>query len=201
MPGGGWHSLEEIRRAIGLAERLEIPNLVLGSPKQRVRPKTMSPQTAIDRAIETLRPLADSAESAGVKIAMECNPVEYGTNFLVTPSETLAFVQCAAHSSITLNFDVGATHLTQTFTHVEGLLRDAGDWISHVHISEPFLGPAPADPLDAARVLRTLQSIGYTNAISIEMRRPRNGLHGLDSALRNLAAAKSILEFENRRVT
>jgi len=181
-----------LERTIILAARLEIPNLVMGSPKQRIRPERMDPQTAMDRALEIFIPLADAAAAAGTRIAMECNPVEYGTNFLTTPDDTLAFVRYAAHPAISLNFDVGAAHLTQTFNQVENLLETAADVISHVHISEPFLAPAPADPAGAGRVLRTLREIGYDRAVSIEMRRPEDGLDGLDKALQNLAAARDI---------
>ncbi len=181
-----------LERTIILAARLEIPNLVMGSPKQRIRPERMDPRTAMDRALEIFIPLADAAAAAGTRIAMECNPVEYGTNFLTTPDDTLAFVRYAAHPAISLNFDVGAAHLTQTFNQVENLLETAADVISHVHISEPFLAPAPADPAGAGRVLRTLREIGYDRAVSIEMRRPEDGLDGLDMALQNLAAARDI---------
>lgn len=183
--------LRGLERAITLAARLEIPNLVMGSPKQRIRPDWMDEHAAMDRAVEMLAPLADTASTAGTKIAMECNPVEYGTNFLTTPDETLAFVHHAAHAAITLNFDVGATYLTGTFVQVEALLRAAGAAISHVHISEPFLAPAPADPADAARVLHTLRAMGYGHAVSIEMQQPEGGLSGLDTALRKLKAARA----------
>jgi sugar phosphate isomerase/epimerase len=181
-------------RAIALAERLEIPNLVMGSPKQRNRPDGMSIDAAMDHAAEILRPLAAAAAAAGTKIAMECNPAEYGTNFLTMPEETLGFVHRADHPAITLNFDIGATHLTGTFPRIEDLLAEAGPAISHVHVSEPFLAPAPANPADAARVLRKLRAMGYANAVSIEMLQPEDGLAGLDMALQHLNAARDATE-------
>ncbi|KIC39063.1 hypothetical protein RA27_18130 [Ruegeria sp. ANG-R] len=181
-------------RAIDLAARLGLPNLVLGSPKQRIRPAGMTSEAAMEHAAAILRPLADKAAASGIRIAMECNPVDYGTNFLTTPDETLAFVRYAAHPAIALNFDIGASYLTGTFAQVNCLIEDAGDTISHVHISEPFLSLAPADPTEAGRVLCALQDIGYKHAVSIEMRQPENGLTGLDEALRNLAVARNILE-------
>ncbi|RLK07370.1 sugar phosphate isomerase/epimerase family protein [Ruegeria conchae] len=181
-----------LKRAITLAGRLEIPNLVMGSPKQRQRPPEMQPDAAVDRAIEILTPLADAAAAAGTIIAMECNPGEYDTNFLITPDETLDFVKRADHAAIMLNFDVGATLLTGTFDRVKDQLTAAGPTLSHVHISEPFLAPAPASPEDAALVLHTLHTLGYQRAVSIEMRRPEDGLTGLDAALSNLSAARHL---------
>ncbi|WP_425084678.1 sugar phosphate isomerase/epimerase family protein [Ruegeria profundi] len=181
-----------LMRAIKLAGRLGIPNLVLGSPKQRQRPSGMEPNAAIDKAIEILTPLADAAAFAGTKIAMECNPAEYGTNFLTTPDETLAFVKRANHAAIMLNFDVGATLLTGTFDHVMDQLIAAGPVLNHVHISEPYLSPAPANPQDAAKVLQTLETLEYQHVVSIEMRQPQDGLAGLDTALENLLEARGL---------
>lgn len=179
-----------IGRALALAARLQIPNLVLGSPAQRQRPPGMGLETAMDAAAELLRPLADRAWEAGTQIAIECTPVAYGTNFLVTPAETLQFVQQAQHPAIRLNFDVGALLMTETFNQVEALLETAGSLISHVHLSEPFLAPAPADPATAIRVLKRLRAMGYARAVSIEMRRPQAGLVGLDRALQHLQVAR-----------
>ena len=183
--------LRGLSRAIALAERLEIPNLVMGSPKQRSHPDTMTTQDAMARAVELLLPVADAAQAAGTVIAMECNPTTYGTNFLTTPDETRAFVQQANHPAITLNFDIGATFLTETFDQVEALLEAALAWTTHVHISEPFLAPSPADPAQAARVLRKLSSSGYDRAVSIEMRRPEDGLTGVEMALTRLTQART----------
>ena len=179
-----------LERAIALAGQLGIPNLVLGSPKQRKYPEEMSLDDAMNRAADILRPLADSALAAGTRIAMECNPAEYGTNFLITPDEVLRFVERAEHPAITLNFDLGATHLTGTFGQVEEQLGTAVSKTSHLHISEPFLAPAPSDPTDTARVLRKLQALAYDKAVSVEMRRPDDGLAGLGAAIRKLNSAR-----------
>lgn len=181
-----------IARAIDLAGRLGIPNLVLGSPKQRLRPEGMATDTAMNHARDILLPLAERARAAGTVIAMECNPADYGANFLVTPEETLAFVRHAAHPAITLNFDLGAAILTGTAPRVEHLLEEAGPTISHVHLSEPHLAPAPAGPDLAARVIAALRRLGYKAAVSIEMRRPDDGLVGLDTSLRYLGAARDM---------
>lgn len=180
-----------LRRAIALAGRLEIPNLVMGSPKQRLRPEGMERETAFARAAEILRPLADEAAAAGTLIAMECNPVQYGANFLTEPEETLAFVRQADHPAITLNFDIGALHLTEKFDRIETLLDEAGPAISHVHLSEPFLAPAPAAADTAARAIRKLAAMGYGRAFSIEMRQPEGGLSDVDAALQRLTAARA----------
>lgn len=183
-----------IYRAIALAGQLEIRNLVLGSPKQRNRPVDMDLQTAMNRAVEILSPLADAAKSVGCAIAIECSPVAYGSNFLTTPQETLRFVNLAAHNAITLNFDVGATLLTGTFEHVEELLEAAGPVISHVHISEPFLSPAPANPVTALRILSKLAAMGYNKVVSIEMRQTKESIVAIENALGRLNEVRCLLE-------
>ncbi len=180
--------------AVRLAEQLGIPNIVMGSPKQRIRPEWMSHRTASGRAIEVMMPAADLAQAAGVRLAVECNPSAYGTNFLTQPEETLRFVKEFNHPSITINFDIGSTFLTNTFPHIEKLIDDAASAISHVHISEPFLEMAPADPIQTARVLRALKAIDYSRSISIEMRQSENFMTDLECAMKNLKKAQALAE-------
>ena len=159
-------------RAIGLAKRLAIPNLVFGSPKQRVIPPGMSGAEAEDIAIATFRRLGDAAAGAGTRIAIEANPRAYGTNFLNRVSEAETFVRKVDHEAIRLIVDVGALHMNGDFDQIEEFAQLGHDVISHVHMSEPDLAPAPADVMEAARVFSALSRVGYAGWCSIEMRAP-----------------------------
>ena len=177
-------------RAIGLAERLGIPNLVFGSPAQRVIPAGMTPDEAETIAFAIFRRLGDVAARAGTCIAIEANPAAYGTNFLNRVPEAEAFVRKVDHEGVRLIVDVGALHMNGDFDQIENIAGRACDMISHVHMSEPHLAPAPADIEQAARVLSALSTAGYGRSCSIEMRTPPSDPLGiLDQSVARLAEA------------
>jgi sugar phosphate isomerase/epimerase len=159
-----------LKRAIKLAGRTGIPNLVFGSPRQRITPPGMTAAEIADHARNILRRLGDLAAANRTVLALEPNPAEYGTNFMTNYADTLEMVKVVDHPNITLNFDVGALHMTSSFPSVAAYLREARTHISHVHLSAPFLGPAPASAEETAEVLAGLADIGFDRAASIEMK-------------------------------
>lgn len=116
--------------AMGLAKRFNIPNLVFGSPRQRVIPDGISPQLAERIALQTFLQLGDAAAAAGTVIAVEPNPVGYGTNFLNTLAEADAFVSAVEHPAITVNLDLGAMHMNSDFNLIDSLDASATSRIS-----------------------------------------------------------------------
>jgi sugar phosphate isomerase/epimerase len=159
-----------IRRAIDLAERLGIPNIVFGSPRQRAYPPEMSPDRALAEAAAVFTRLGDRARAAGTVIAIEPNPATYGTNFLTTVAQAARFVARSQHPAITLNYDLGALYANGEVADTAAAYRAAGGRVSHVHISEPELAPAPADPAQLGRIAEILLGEGYSGWFSIEMR-------------------------------
>lgn len=186
-----------MRRAIDLAGRFGIPNLVFGSPRQRVVPEGMAMTTALAEAGTVFAQLGGAALDAGTVIAMECNPPAYGTNFLTDPDQTLGFVQGLNHPGVRLVLDVGAMHMTGDFRQIEAVVAAAAPWLSHVHMSEPHLAPAPAETGDAARVLLALSRAGYDRWVSIEMKAVAGEeIAVLAAAASRLVAAADILADE-----
>lgn len=183
-----------MRRAIALADRFGIPNLVFGSPLQRRVPEGMAMDDALDQAAEVFRKLGDAAAAAGTRIAIEANPAAYGTNFCNTLDEALAFVDLVAHPAIVPHLDLGAMHMNGDFASVPGRLPDLAPRLGHVHVSEPDLAPAPADPAALVPVLRALRDSGYARAVSIEMKRAPEGLAAVRRAVGGLAEAVKLTE-------
>lgn len=179
-------------RAIKLAGRFGIPNLVFGSPKQRRVPAGMPAVQALEEAAGVFRRLGDAAHREGTKIAIEPSPEVYGTNFLNTLEAATDFVSRVDHSSIALILDLGAMLMngpSDTVLKVDPRIVAS---LNHVHVSEPNLAPAPAEAEALAPVLRMLDAQGFDKAISIEMRRPEDGLVGVASALGRLKSAMAI---------
>ncbi|MBA4007504.1 MAG: sugar phosphate isomerase/epimerase [Erythrobacter sp.] len=183
-----------MHRAIRLAERFGIPNLVFGSPLQRRVPEGMAMEGAWEQAAEVFRKLGDAAAAAETRIAIEANPAAYGTNFLNTLDQALGFVDLVAHPAVVPHLDLGAMHMNGDFAGVPGRLPALTPRLSHVHVSEPDLAPAPADPAALAPVLGGLAAAGYARAVSIEMKRAPEGLAAVRRAVAALAAARDAME-------
>ena len=159
-----------LRRAVDLAARLGLPNLVVGSPRNRVVPDSMPAATARNIALEVFRALGDHAAARGCRLAVEPNPRAYGTNFLNLTSEALDFVREADHPAVTLNFDVGALTLNGEAAEAAELFVRAGARVSHVHLSAPGLAPVDAAAAPIGEALDMLEAAGWDGWVSIEMR-------------------------------
>ncbi|KAA8606148.1 hypothetical protein AL036_15875 [Salipiger aestuarii] len=176
-------------RAIDLAGRFGIPNLVFGSPGQRRIPDGMAADEARAIAAALFRDLGDHAHAAGTRIAMEANPAGYGTNFLNTLEQSIDFVGFVDHPAIVPILDLGAMRMNDSFETVPDRVATLGPRLNHVHVSEPQLAPAPAPDTDLAPVLAALKASGYDRAVSIEMKRAPDGLAEVVAAAGRLSAA------------
>lgn len=176
-------------RAIDLAGRFGIPNIVFGSPGNRRIPDGMARDVAWAQAADIFHRLGDHAAAAGTAISMETNPAAYGTNFLTTLDETEAFVAQVDHPAVTLILDLGAMHMNGTFDTVAARVKTLMPRLTHVHVSEPQLAAAPDDATDLVPVLAALRDAGYARATSIEMKRHEGGIKTLRDRIAALARA------------
>lgn len=183
-----------MRRAIALAGRFAIPNLVFGSPAQRRVPDHLPMAEALAAAADLFHTLGEEAKAAGTVIAIEPNPAAYGTNFLTRLEDAAHFVGLVDHPAVTLNLDLGAMHMNGSFGDVLALVPKLLPVISHVHVSEPQLAPAPAHPAGLAPILRDLAAHGYARAVSIEMKRSDAGLADVRGAVANFVRAAAMAE-------
>ncbi|QND69022.1 sugar phosphate isomerase/epimerase (plasmid) [Mesorhizobium loti] len=176
--------MKAIFDAIRLAERMGISNLVLGSPKNRSIPPALEHCEAWTLAAEVFSLLGDYAKERGCWIALEPLPPGYGTNFLNNIEEALNFINFVGNSAITLNFDIGATRLSNTLMEVEEMLSHSRSRISHIHMSEPYLAPVGSDKQEVRDRFEMLRRAGWKGYVSIEMR-----CKAMDMALENLRCA------------
>ena len=161
---------ERLTRAVELAGRLGIANVVMGSPANRVVPDGLPAPEAERIAIEVFRRIGDVCLDVGTRLALEPNAASYGTNFLTTMEETIGFARRVAHPGIGVNFDIGNLHMNGDFADGGTLFAAAGTLASHVHVSEPALAPAPADAETFEHLARDILRTGYGGWFSIEMR-------------------------------
>ncbi len=183
-----------MHRAIRLAGRFGIPNLVFGSPLQRRVPECLAMTDALDQAAAVFRKLGDAASATGTCIAIEANPAVYGTNFCNTLDEALALVDLVAHPAVQPHLDLGAMHMNGDFATVPARLPALAPRLAHLHVSESDLAPAPADPAALAPVLQGLAAAGYARAVSIEMKCAPEGLAAVRRAVAGLVAAHDAME-------
>lgn len=164
--------------AYQFAHALHCPSLVFGCPKNRFLPEGADPAAAdsfFDRA-------GRLAERYGVRLAIEANPPIY-TNFLNGTAEAFALVKRLGNPGLAVNLDLS------TMLANGERLRDFVDdikYVSHIHISEPNLAPIRPRP-EHAELAMLLKAVGYKGFVSIEMRRPEEGLAPLLQAISYVA--------------
>ncbi|MBE1283556.1 MAG: TIM barrel protein [Rhodobacteraceae bacterium] len=184
-----------LERVIDLAGEIGVPNLVFGSPRQRVVPDDMEMEAALDHAADLFARLGARAQAAGTVLAIEANPALYGTNFLTDAFSALALVQRIDHPGIRFILDLGERHVNEGMQDLPDLLDQAGPYLSHIHVSEPHLAPAPADADQFATVLQSLTQAGYSGAVSIEMLAGKpDPIPVLGGALDRLTAARKLVQ-------
>lgn len=147
-----------------IAEGLGAKRLVFGSPKNRDR-SGLSDKEAEDIALRFFSRLGDIAQSHGVVITLEPNPVCYGTNWVTTTKEAYAFVKGLGNPGIAMQLDTGTVTTNSEDTAEFSEVKDA---VGHVHLSEPKLLPLCLAPLEHNDVFRAAAGIA-PGTVTIEM--------------------------------
>lgn len=181
---------DEVLNVIKLAEILEIPNLVFGSPSNRIIPDGMSQTESNEIAFSTFYKLGQNAHSSGTSISIEPNPKEYGTNFINTMSEAANFVENINCLGITSILDVGALKMNNELKNLESILDSIAGRLNHVHVSEPYLAPAPKNCKELDNLYNLLTNIGYKKAISIEMKNKNYPIEYMEKYLKKISDRK-----------
>ncbi|MEW5676546.1 sugar phosphate isomerase/epimerase family protein [Flavobacterium enshiense] len=155
---------KHLKKAIDFAAVLDCPNLVFGSPKNRI-----IKEGQYQEAVSFFSEIGEYAHAQNTILAIEPNPKIYGTNFINTTKEAIGFLKDCQCRGLKINYDFG--------TVIENgedmkLLTENPDFIHHVHISEPYLEPI-LKRSEHKQLAEILKAIDYRNYVSIEM---KNGL-------------------------
>ncbi|WP_455089435.1 sugar phosphate isomerase/epimerase family protein [Peptoanaerobacter stomatis] len=153
-------------KAVDFASKLNIKNLVFGSPKNR---NMFDKQKDYIIAINFFNELGNYALSQNTVISIEANPQKYGTNFLNTTKEAFNFVSDVNNLGIKLQIDTGTM-----FINKENLnsIYDYFKNINHVHLSEDNLNVISRSKKSFYKeLINMLSNLGYDKYISIEMKK------------------------------
>lgn len=167
--------VEYTRLAIEFAAEIGCKNLVFGCPKNRSLPFGAD----MGVAVSFFKTVGDYAAAGGVVIGLEANPAIYHTNFLNDTKAALEFIKQVDSKGLKLNLDIG------TMIYNEESVLDLKGWvpyISHVHISEPYLKNIE-ERLLHREAKSLLEEEGYDGFVSIEMNR-QESLSAIFSTMR-----------------
>lgn len=158
--------IEYTKKAIDFAKVLNCNNLVLGCPKNRNIPENGDSEIAI----EFFREIGEYAFLKGTTIAMEPNPIIYGTNYINRTDEAIELIKKVSSRGFRLNLDLGTVIYNEEDLET---IKKNFELINHVHISEPWLGSIKKRELHND-VFGFLKNKGYDKYLSIEMKKVEN---------------------------
>ena len=155
--------LDYTKKAIDFAEAMGTKNLVFGCPKNRC----IENEEYASIAVDFFRTLGDYAEAHETVLALEANPVSYGTNFINKTYDAIELIQKVDSKGFKLNLDFGTIifnkeNIMDLISHV--------NLINHVHISEPNL-KLIEHRKEHQELINLLKKHKYNAFISIEMKR------------------------------
>ncbi|MCF8021047.1 MAG: sugar phosphate isomerase/epimerase [Vallitaleaceae bacterium] len=150
-------------RAIDFAHSCNCKNIVFGNPKQR---SLLEPED-YNRAIRFFSIVGERAVADDVIIAIEPNPIIYGTNLLNRTDQVLEFVTSMNMQSIRINFDIG-TFIQNEEDNI--LIEKSLPWINHIHLSEPNLCNIQIRPTHKM-IHKILKNSCYNRWVSLEMKK------------------------------
>ncbi|MDR1181343.1 MAG: sugar phosphate isomerase/epimerase, partial [Bacteroidales bacterium] len=126
------------KKAIDFAEAVRCKNLVFGCSKNRNIPPNYPADKIFETAFVFFNEIGHYARKKGTVIALEPNPIIYGTNFINSTKEAFDFCRQSGIDSLKVNVDLG----TIIYAHEkENILYENIELINHIHISEPYLLP------------------------------------------------------------
>ncbi|MFC1549271.1 sugar phosphate isomerase/epimerase family protein [Nitrospirota bacterium] len=160
--------LEHIKLVADLAAGLEAEVLVLGAPKNRIRGQ-LSMANAMEMAKELLLKAGEICFDRGCCIGFEHNPIEYNCDFITNAADARVLVDLINHPGIQLHLDSAGIHMCGG--DIGRIINSVGSFV-HYHVSEPMLVPIAGGVVNHRKALSSLDTMGYSKWISIEMNKP-----------------------------
>ena len=146
--------------------------LVFGSPKNRIKGEISKVEADLI-ALDFFGELSKKIDDLDVVIAIEPNPPIYFADYLVSAQEVLDFVKALNCGNIRMNFDLACSYLANE--DPSDMLQEASEFVAHIHVSEPNLGPISELSMPHREFAQTIQQNRDTLQgvkVSMEMRDP-----------------------------
>jgi sugar phosphate isomerase/epimerase len=174
--------LDYLKKVFEIGNNLGIKIVVFGSPKNRLK-KNLSFSEAKKKASDFFYKLAELGKDNNIIIALEPNPKQYGADFIMNTDEALDFIEYVNHKNLRLNLDSGI--LTLNNEDLEKNIKRSLPYLSHFHISEPYLGPVGKKNVNHLKIASILKKNKYSFYCSIEMKaQSDNNLLTIENALK-----------------
>lgn len=159
--------LQYLDGIMALAGALGAGPLVFGSPKNRK--VGGRPRAEVDAiALDFFRRAGDAAVKHGVTLCIEPNPTQYECDYVTCAQQGLELVRAVDHPGFRLHLD--AAGMTLAKDPLGASLQSALGYLSHFHVSEPFLGAIGQGGVEHGVLAGALRRLGYANWTSVEMR-------------------------------
>ena len=161
--------LNYCKKAIDFAATLQIPNLVFGSPNNRIIPDSLSEKEANKIAVAFFKELGEYAYSKKTILAMEANSSKYGGNFITKTSQAISLIKEVNSPGFKLNLDMGTMSLENEENDI--ICEEIIPLINHIHICEGFLKPIyEGNHVIHKQRAKIIKNSSYDKYLSIEMK-------------------------------
>ena len=147
-------------KAIDFAKETGCKSLVFGCPRNRNKPENAN----IEVFEQFITQISDYAIQNSCVIAMEANPPIYNTNVINTTAQAFDLVKKLDVAGLKVNLDFGTIINNNESLQ---LVADNIGYISHVHISEPFLAPLQTRA-EHKTLAEILKQNNYQGFVSVE---------------------------------
>lgn len=158
--------LDYTKKAIDFANAINCPNLIFGSPKNRIIENDNQYLIAID----FFKKLGDYSKSKKTILSIEANPAIYGTNFINTTKQAFELVKKVKSNGFMVNVDFGT--IIENNENIDQII-DNINLVNHIHISEPNLVLIEKRKIHQD-FFNKLKKTSYNKFISIEMKNTNN---------------------------
>lgn len=154
-----------VRETIAATAKLGKPDLIVASG---FRIEGMSEAEHFANAVTALRAAADAAEEAGVMLLLEpLNTQLFALMYLVSTKLGLDLVEAVNSPNLRLLYDVW--HSAVMGEDMAEVLAGRIHLVAHVQVADmPDRNEPGTGSVDWAKVIQTLQDLGYSGAIGLE---------------------------------
>lgn len=155
-------------KIIDLAKILNINSIIFGSPKNRIIPKDMQYNKALEIWIKFFKKIWEYAYKNNTNVCIEPNPDIYGWNFLLTTEETLNFVKSIDSKWCKIHIDIWS--IIANNENLEDSIINSLPYATHIHLSQPYLEPLDINNDIRKKTIQIALKNNYKWFFSIEMK-------------------------------